>query len=340
MASEPSPYQTHIPLPSDSDEKSPKHEAHLSEVPIHIVTYASQLPAEFLEPSSECGLVIGFDCEGVDLCRHGKLCIMQLAFPNAIYLVDAIQGGETLVKACKPALESNYITKVIHDCRRDSEALYFQFGIKLNNVMDTQIAYSLIEEQEGRARSPDAYISFVDLLADPRYCGISYLEKEEVRILLRQDPKFWTYRPLSEQMVRAAADDVRFLLYIYHKMMGKLSPRSLWHLAVRGALYCRCFCISTNGYADWPPLPPIPDDLIVEGNAPEEEILSVLDVPPGKMGIVIGRRGASILAIKESCNAEILIGGSKGPPDKVFIIGAVKQVRKAEAIIRGRMIEM
>lgn len=33
----------------------------------------------------------------------------------------------------------------------------------------------------------------------------------------------------------------------------------------------------------------------------EEEILSVLDVPPGKMGCVIGRRGASILSIKESC---------------------------------------
>ncbi|KAL5573382.1 hypothetical protein UlMin_022979 [Ulmus minor] len=155
--------------------------------------------------------------------------------------VVLLRGGETLVKACKPALESNYITK----------ALYFQFGIKLNNVMDTQIVYSLIEEQEGRAQSLDAYISFVDLLADPRYCGISYLEKEEVRILLRQDPKFWTYRPLSEQIVRAAADDVRFLLYIYHKMMGKLTPRSLWHLAVRGALYCRCFRINTNGYADW-----------------------------------------------------------------------------------------
>lgn len=73
-----------------------------------------------------------------------------------------------------------------------------------------------------------------------------------------QDPKFWTYRPLSELMVRAAADDVRFLLYIYHKMTAKLSPRTLWYLAVRGALYCRCFCVNDNDYADWPSLPPIP----------------------------------------------------------------------------------
>lgn len=325
------------PLPGT---KSASYEDQLSLVPIHIVTQACQLPPEFLEPSVERQLVIGFDCEGVDLCRSGTLCIMQLAFPDAVYVVDVILGGEILMKACKPALESSYITKVIHDCKRDSEALYYQFGIKLNNVVDTQIAYSMIEEQEGRTRLSDDYISFVGLLGDPRYCGVSYVEKQEVRVLLRQDPKFWTYRPLSEQMVRAAADDVRFLLFIYRKMMEKLNQRSLWNLAVRGALYCRCFCISDDSYADWPSLPTIPDNLIVEGVAPEEEILSVLDVPPGKMGCVIGKRGASILSIKESCNAEILIGGAKGPPDKVFIIGPVKQVRKAEAMLRGRMLDI
>ncbi|XP_050290739.1 uncharacterized protein LOC126729020 [Quercus robur] len=332
-----SPYQTYIPLPSDSGGEDDGHEAHLSLVPIHIVTHASQLPIEFLSPSPEKQLVVGFDCEGVDLCRYGALCIMQLAFSDAIYLVDAVQGGEKLMKACKRALESNFITKVIHDCKRDSEALYFQYGIKLHNVVDTQIAYYLIEEQQGRTRTPDDYISFVGLLADPRYCGISYTEKKEVRVLLKQDPKFWTRRPLSESMVRAATDDVRFLLYIFYKMMEKLNERSLWQLAVRGALYCRCFCYTDNEYADWPSIPTIPDYITVEESAPEQEILSVLNIPPGKMGLVIGRKGASILSIKNSCNAEILIGGEKGPPDKVFIIGPVKQVRKAEAILRGRM---
>ncbi|KAL9376531.1 hypothetical protein Peur_030651 [Populus x canadensis] len=337
MASSSSSHQTHTPLPSDpaGGGKPLDHE-----VPIHVVTEPSQLPAEFLNPSAAKQLIIGFDCEGVDLCRHGTLCIMQLAFPDAIYLVDAIKGGESLIRACKPALESSHITKVIHDCKRDSEALYFQFGIKLHNVVDTQIAYSQIEEQEGRTRLPDDYISFVGLLADPRYCGISYLEKEEVRVLLRQDPMFWTYRPLSEMMIHAAADDVRFLLRIYYKMMEKLNQRSLWYLAVRGVLYCRCFCINENDYADWPHIPPIPDNLIIEDNAPEEEILSVLDVPPGKMGRVIGRRGASILSVKESCKAEIFIGGAKGPTDKVFIVGPVKQVRKAEAMLRGKMLDI
>ncbi|KAJ8774772.1 hypothetical protein K2173_017218 [Erythroxylum novogranatense] len=292
-------HKAHIPLPGS---KPLDHECQSSLVAVHVVTEASQLPPEFLNPSPDKELVVGFDCEGVDLCRHGALCIMQLAFPDDIYLIDAINGREGVVKACKPALESSYVKKVIHDCKRDSEALYFQFGIKLHNVFDTQIAYSLIEEQDGRAKSSD-YISFVSLLADPRYCGISYQEKEEVRLLLQQDPNFWKYRPLSELMIRAATDDVRFLLFIYRKMMEKLNPKSIWYLAVRGALYCRCFCMNDNddAYADWPSLPSIPDELTLESNPPEEEILSVLHVPCGKMGCVIGRRGASILSIKESC---------------------------------------
>ncbi|PKU83256.1 hypothetical protein MA16_Dca006657 [Dendrobium catenatum] len=105
---------------------------------------------------------------------------------------------------------------------------------------------------------------------------------------------------MSDLMIRTASDDVRFLLHIYHKMMDKLNRNSLWHLAVRGCLYCRCFCINDNNYADWKPSP-IPDSLVTEGYAPEEEILSVLDVPPGKMGLVIGKKGATILSIKESC---------------------------------------
>lgn len=90
------------------------------------------------------------------------------------------------------------------------------------------------------------------------FLGKTILSDDIYRICVIQDPKFWTYRPLSEMMVRAAADDVRFLLYIYNKMMEKLSQRSMWHLAVRGALYCRCYCINDNDYADWPSLPPIP----------------------------------------------------------------------------------
>lgn len=68
-------------------------------------------------------------------------------------------------------------------------------------------------------------------------------------------------------MVRAAADDVRYLPYIYHKMMERLSERSLWQLAVRGALYCRCFCDNDDEYGDWPSIPSIPGFLLEDATS-------------------------------------------------------------------------
>ncbi|KAL6322605.1 hypothetical protein AAG906_014273 [Vitis piasezkii] len=47
------------------------HKVLLSLVPIHTVILPFQLPTEFLEPFLEKKWVVGFDCEGVDLCHHG-----------------------------------------------------------------------------------------------------------------------------------------------------------------------------------------------------------------------------------------------------------------------------
>uniref|UniRef100_A0A0V0IQ64 Putative ovule protein n=1 Tax=Solanum chacoense TaxID=4108 RepID=A0A0V0IQ64_SOLCH len=63
--------------------------------------------------------------------------------------------------------------------------------------MDTQIAYYLIEEQLGKKSTQDGHISFVRLLADTRYCGISYVEKKEVRSLLKEVGFCFTYSSLQ-----------------------------------------------------------------------------------------------------------------------------------------------
>ncbi|WJX15577.1 hypothetical protein P8452_05705 [Trifolium repens] len=239
--------------------------------PIHVVTEANQLPVDFLRPSPQAILIVGLDSE---ILSDRTLCLLKLAFPDAIYLVDAIDGGKVLIEACKPALESEFVTKVIHDGKRTFEVLYYEFGIKLDNVVDTQIAYSLLEEQEGQKKSPDDNISLDDLLADRRYCGLSDVDKEEVRVLLRQDPNFWTKRPLSDQMIYYAAADVHFLVHVYHQMMEK-SERPLQDLVVRGSLYCRRFSVNSND-------PPIPGENILEEDGdyfdtlPAELVLLIL----------------------------------------------------------------
>ena len=50
----------------------------MTPLPVEVVTDSRQLPLSFLEPSEFEPITIGFDCEGVDLARHGQLCIMQV----------------------------------------------------------------------------------------------------------------------------------------------------------------------------------------------------------------------------------------------------------------------
>jgi len=53
-------------------------------------------------------------------------------------LLDIIRCPE-LMKILKPVLECPTMTKVIHDCREDQAALFYQYEIVLENVMDTQV---------------------------------------------------------------------------------------------------------------------------------------------------------------------------------------------------------
>lgn len=91
---------------------------------------------------------IYIDLEGVKLSRFGTSSILQiLVYPtNITHLIDAHtlevtsfstagSTGETL----ESILEAATIPKVIFDIRRDSDALYAHFGIKLGGVQDLQL---------------------------------------------------------------------------------------------------------------------------------------------------------------------------------------------------------
>ena len=68
-------------------------------------------------------IFVGFFVSLTDL----KIHTWQLAFDDAVYLVDAVVGGHALIQACQLGLESPYIIKVCHDCKRDSEVLFTSY---------------------------------------------------------------------------------------------------------------------------------------------------------------------------------------------------------------------
>ncbi|XP_038638845.1 piRNA biogenesis protein EXD1 isoform X5 [Scyliorhinus canicula] len=84
--------------------------------------------------------VIGVAVEGIDICRFGKLCLIQIATNDQIYLFDIFLLGPVAFKnGLKMILEDSDILKVIHDCRLVSDCLYHQYRVGLTNIFDTQV---------------------------------------------------------------------------------------------------------------------------------------------------------------------------------------------------------
>ncbi|XP_030415367.1 piRNA biogenesis protein EXD1 isoform X3 [Gopherus evgoodei] len=85
--------------------------------------------------------VLGVAAEGVNLCRHGRLCWLQVATRSRVFLFDIFFLGPRVFKnGLQVVLEDKNILKVMHDCRLISDCLSHQYGIILSNVFDTQVA--------------------------------------------------------------------------------------------------------------------------------------------------------------------------------------------------------
>lgn len=165
--------------------------------------------------------VVAVDCEGVNLSREGKLCLIQIATPKKVYLFDILKGGDRLFfdKGLRYLLESNKIVKVMHDCRKDSESLYFQYDVTLRGVWDSQIAYSILSQLKG-FKTPYP-IGLNTLL---KACNSEENKfKDMVKSAMTAMPNFWEVRPLSRMMIDYAAGDVANLLRVYSMLNTELN---------------------------------------------------------------------------------------------------------------------
>lgn len=139
--------------------------------------------------------VIALDCEGCNLSRTGRVCLIQVAIPSnptEVFLFDLVDmslGARQLVKhGLGTILADPQITKVIHDCRQDSDALYHQLGIRLEGVFDTQAAYvELMKERKAKVRGASGYVPLPGLnKLLKEYAGRENEAKQGGKVLMEQ----------------------------------------------------------------------------------------------------------------------------------------------------------
>jgi ribonuclease D len=134
---------------------------------------------------------------------YPKFCLLQLATPDWVACVDPI-AIKDLSKLFAAIYNPNVI-KVFHSCRQDLEIFYHLSGDVPSPIFDTQIAAPLLGFNESTG-----YGMLVS----------SFLSVNLNKAHTRAD---WSARPLSQDEIQYAADDVIYLCEIYQKMVSQLT---------------------------------------------------------------------------------------------------------------------
>ena len=133
---------------------------------------------------------------------YPKFCLLQIAAPSWVVCVDPLA-----ISDFSPLLDALYnpaVVKVLHSCRQDLEILFQLTGRIPQPLFDTQIAAPLLGFQE-----------------NPGYAMLvsSFLNINLNKAHTRTD---WSQRPLSDDQIQYAADDVIYLCKIYTQMCEQL----------------------------------------------------------------------------------------------------------------------
>jgi len=142
---------------------------------------------------------------------YPKFCLLQIATLDWVACIDPI-ALEGQMDELFSIINDPAIVKVLHSCRQDVEIFYQLSGKLPAPVYDTQLAAPLLGYQE-----------------NPGYAMLvsGFLNINLSKTHTRTD---WSQRPLSEEQVQYAADDVIYLAKIYCMMQEKLKAlgREQW----------------------------------------------------------------------------------------------------------------
>ncbi|XP_078419119.1 piRNA biogenesis protein EXD1 isoform X1 [Cetorhinus maximus] len=198
--------------------------------------------------------VIGVAVEGIDICRFGKLCLIQIATEDQIYLFDIFLLGPVAFKnGLKMILEDSNILKVIHDCRLVSDCLYHQYRVELANVFDTQVADVLLFSLEAGGLLPSCVSTLEESLV-LHLClpTTKTLFLQHSARAVKVNPKVWTCRPLPTGLMQRAALEVMYLLSLRSALMDKLMADFTTQVDNYLSMYRNMPCINLGSAENYP----------------------------------------------------------------------------------------
>jgi ribonuclease D len=162
--------------------------------------------------------VIAVDTETMGLIyQRDRLCLVQLCDPKGRVTAVRIAKGQTDAPNLKQLLEAPNVLKVFHFARFDIAMLQQNLGIQVTPVFCTKIASKLARTYTNRH-------------------GLKDLVQELERVELdksAQSSDWGNAANLSDEQLRYAANDVRYLVSVRQKLIEMLKREERWELAQR-----------------------------------------------------------------------------------------------------------
>lgn len=172
------------------------------DLPVEIISQSGRLDAAIQEMANS--RVIALDTESNSLHRYPEqLCLIQIATPHKVYIIDTLLMRE--IPSLKGVLSGATITKVIHGADYDIRSLDRHYGFHVRNIFDTAIA----------AR-------FTGITK----FGLAAIIEDLLSITINKSKRLqkadWGRRPLSDEALKYAATDVRYLIALREILIQRL----------------------------------------------------------------------------------------------------------------------
>lgn len=153
--------------------------------------------------------IIALDTEG-ESNRHTygeRLCLIQICDGTKLLMVDPLKMTDEVLRVL---FESRDILKVMYDASNDLSLLKRVHGIDIVSVLDLRPAVDLLGYQKKDLQSVIATELGIVLTGKANY-----------------QERNWLTRPIPEDALQYALNDVRYLLALKDRVMAKLAEKKL-----------------------------------------------------------------------------------------------------------------
>ena len=191
---------------------------------------------------------LNVDFEGIDLCKSGTVCLGQFHArgSSTVFLVDFITISNPF-KACQGRLkfimESKNYLKVMFDPRNDSDAIYHQFGVTMQNLICLQLCDVALRRQKGFRVQ---FLSGLGKVMENYVClsAVTSIKEAGKRLFvpdLGGSYEVFKMRPLRKEIIEYCAIDVYYFDKLIEELFDPLSTnRKVWVLQNSDARALEC----------------------------------------------------------------------------------------------------